>query len=248
MRVLALVALLAALAASPARAEEGPCQPVRHGGADYTVCAFAKGEAGLRTYWLDEVTGVAFGGLSAFATAAGGRGETIAMAMNGGMYHADMRPVGLYIENGRELAKLSTTCGRQNFNMCPNGVFFVKDGAARVMETRRFRRERPKADFATQSGPMLVIEGKLHPRFRAESDSRKIRNGVGVRPDGTVLFAISDDYVTFHEFALLFRDTLGAPNALFLDGTISSLHAPSVGRADSFWPVGPIIAVTRPGS
>ncbi len=162
------------------------------------------------------------------------------------MYHSDLTPVGLYVENGKEAAALSTRCGRQNFTMCPNGVFYIADGKAGVMETKAFRRARLKVDFATQSGPMLVIDGRLHPRFRAASDSYKVRNGVGVRADGAVIFAISEQAVTFYQFATLFRDALETPNALFLDGSISSLHAPSANRSDSFWPVGPIIALTRP--
>jgi uncharacterized protein YigE (DUF2233 family) len=236
---------LLAGASAPLAAQDSPCQPMTVDEASYIVCTVDPARQAIRLAWRN-ADGEPYGGLSAFSASVAAAGETLVFAMNGGMYHPDLRPVGLYIEKGREWAKLSTSCGRQNFNLCPNGVFYLSGGKAAVMETRRYRRERPTPDFATQSGPMLVIDGKLHPKFRADSDSRKIRNGVGVRVDGTVVFAISNDYVTFHQFGVLFRDTLDTPNALFLDGTISSLHAPSVNRADSFWPVGPIIGVTEP--
>ena len=113
---------------------------------------------------------------------------------------------------------------------------------AGVMETSRFLKSKPRADYATQSGPMLVIDGKLHPKFSANGPSLKVRNGVGVRDATTVVFAISNDGVSFGDFGRLFRDQLKCPNALFLDGSISSLHAPSVGRADGLWPVGPIVS------
>ena len=126
--------------------------------------------------------------------------------------------------------------------MKPNGVFYVAGSKAGVVTTDAYLKAPPKADFATQSGPMLVIDGAIHPAFKAESESEKIRNGVGVDPKGIVHFVVSDDAVTFHEFARYFRDHLGDPNALFLDGSISSLYAPELDRADSWFPMGPIVA------
>jgi uncharacterized protein YigE (DUF2233 family) len=231
----------------PVSAGEDACRPLTVDNADYVICTFDPAKQPIRMAWRDS-TDTPYGGLTAYQSAVTASGEQLVFAMNGGMYRPDLRPVGLYIENGQELFKLSTSCGKQNFNLCPNGVFLIRDGKASVMETRRYRREKPSPDHATQSGPMLVIDGKLHPKFRPDSDSRKIRNGVGVRADGAVVFAISSDYVTFYQFASLFRDSLETPNALFLDGTISSLNAPSINRADSFWPVGPIISVVLPPS
>ncbi|MEM6666355.1 MAG: phosphodiester glycosidase family protein, partial [Pseudomonadota bacterium] len=90
------------------------------------------------------------------------------------------------------------------------------------------------------------INGALHPRFRKGSDSRKVRNGVGIRDGGrTAVFALSQRPVNFWDFASLFRDHLGTDNALYLDGTISSIHAPSLNRSDFLFPVGPIIAVVE---
>jgi uncharacterized protein YigE (DUF2233 family) len=115
-----------------------------------------------------------------------------------------------------------------------------------VIETAAFAAERPSCRFATQSGPMLVTGGDLHPRFLPDSDSRFVRNGVGVAPDGRVIFAISDAPVTFHEFGRLFRDALGVPDALYLDGSVSRLHAPGLGRSDIGLPLGPIVGVAAP--
>lgn len=163
--------------------------------------------------------------------------------MNGGMYHRDLSAVGLYIENGNETTSISTSGGWGNFHMQPNGVFFIEKGGAGVLETSAYLNANKKPDLATQSGPMLVIDGKLHPRFLADSDSFKRRNGVGVSPDGVVHFAISENPVRFYDFATLFRDALHSPNALYLDGTISSADIPAMGRRDDLFPMGPIIAV-----
>jgi hypothetical protein len=131
-----------------------------------------------------------------------------------------------------------------NFHMKPNGIFFVSGDKAAVAETGAFLKQRPRTDLATQSGPMLVINGRVHPRFDKRSTSLKARNGVGVRTDGRVLFAISEGEVSFDAFARLFRDGLKCPNALFLDGgSASNLYAPTLNRLGNFVSLGPMLAV-----
>ena len=49
--------------------------------------------------------------------------------------------------------------------------------------------------------------------------------------------------VTFSEFARLFRDGLGLPDALYFDGNVSRLHAPALGRSDFGPPMGPIVGL-----
>jgi uncharacterized protein YigE (DUF2233 family) len=128
--------------------------------------------------------------------------------------------------------------------MKPNGIFYVAAGRAGVAETQAFLKQRPQADLATQSGPMLVINGRLHPRFDRGSASLKARNGVGVRADGKVIFVISQGEVSFDAFARLFRDGLNCPNALFLDGgSASSLYAPSLNSHGNILSLGPMLAV-----
>ena len=165
--------------------------------------------------------------------------------MNGGMYDEDSSPVGLYIENGQELKRANTANGPGNFHLKPNGVFFVKGNTAGVTETARYLKQGLKPDFATQSGPMLVINGRIHPKISDQGTSRKIRNGVGVRDKQTAVFAISSGPVTFGEFARLFRDELGCADALFLDGSVSSLYIPSLNRSDGWMPLGPIVGALR---
>ena len=54
---------------------------------------------------------------------------------------------------------------------------FVDGKRAGVMETRAFLRRNKRPQFATQSGPMLVINGRLHPKFRFDfSGLTKLRN------------------------------------------------------------------------
>ncbi|HID07926.1 MAG TPA: hypothetical protein EYP10_12355, partial [Armatimonadetes bacterium] len=141
------------------------------------------------------------------------------------------------------LAALSDGGGYGNYGLLPNGVFCISD-QLRVWESDAFSAQTRACDYATQSGPMLVIDGALHPRFLPDSTSRHMRNGVGTSADGSqAFFVISKRSVSFHEFAVLFRDYLGTPNALFLDGKVSRLYAPSIGRSDGGVRLGPMLGV-----
>ena len=104
--------------------------------------------------------------------------------------------------------RADTRDGASNFHLKPNGVFWIGDGVAGVEETSRYLAAAPPARFATQSGPMLVIDGRIHPKILPTGTSEKIRNGVCVRDGATVVFAIAEEPVTFYAFARLFRDGL----------------------------------------
>src|SRR5262249_44889693 len=163
---------------------------------------------------------------------------------DGGMVGPALKRVGLYVEQGRELVHVNTKSGYGNFHMKPNGIFYIAAGRAAVAETKAFLKQRPQVDLATQSGPMLVINGRLHPRFDRGSTSLKARNGVGVRADGKVIFAISQGEVSFDAFARLFRDGLKCPNALFLEGgSASTFSAPSFNSHGNILSLGPMLAV-----
>jgi uncharacterized protein YigE (DUF2233 family) len=243
----ALAALLlltgSPLAASAQTQSASPCAPLAFEDASYIVCSFDARRDDIRLYWKG-ANGIAYAGFSALADALKTQGRQLRFAMNGGMFETDLSPVGLFIEDGREKHKADTRDGVSNFHLKPNGVFYAGDGVAGVMETARFLANGPKARYATQSGPLLVIDGRIHPKIHQTGTSAKIRNGVGVRDGGTVVFAISEQPVTFYAFARLFRDPLNCPNALFLDGSISSLFAPNLNRADALAPIGPIVGVS----
>ena len=175
-------------------------------------------------------------------------GEKLSFAMNAGMYHEDRAPVGLYLENGAQEQRIITSDGPGNFGLLPNGVFCIGENRADVIEARKFARRTPECTYASQSGPMLVIDGALHPRFLIDSTSRYIRNGVGTNKDGSIAtFVISRNTVTFHEFGSFFRDVLNTPNALFFDGNISRLYAPQIGSSGIGWnKLGPIVGTVIP--
>jgi len=235
---LTLLALLAGVwLASPAAAA---CEEITFEGIPFTVCETQAGVDDLRL-WQSDDNGRLYGSFGA-VDAALAPDARLGFAMNGGMFHQDRRPVGYYVEEYQQFTPLVDGGGYGNFGLVPNGVFCITDTAFRVIETNAFRADPPDCRFATQSGPMLVIGGALHPKLHADSASLNIRNGVGTSADGTrAVFAISDRPVTFYTFARLFRDRLGLPDALFLDGRVSRLYAPDLGRNDIGFPLGPII-------
>lgn len=183
-----------------------------------------------------------FSNLAAYVHA---RGHKLVFAMNAGMYHGDFSPVGLFISEASQWTPLNTAEGQGNFFLKPNGVFALTDTGAQVVETSQYSKLKGNAILATQSGPMLVNGGKIHPAFKPGSQNRLRRNGVGIPSPGVALFVISEEPVTFHELATFFRDTLHCPNALFMDGTVSSLYAPKLDRNDFRMDLGPIIGVTE---
>jgi uncharacterized protein YigE (DUF2233 family) len=246
MRALFALALLVGLGHAPSSAGALECREVTHEGIRYALCEVDPATQRLELY-LNDASGRPYGHFSAIDAMLAAQGQRLAFGMNAGMYHTDRRPVGLYIEDGQMQAPLQTRESYGNFGLLPNGLLCLTDDGAQVMETLRYAREQPRCRAATQSGPMLVIDGELHPRFLPDSTSRYIRNGVGTTSRGDrAVFVMSRNPVTFHQFGSFFRDALGLPQALYFDGNISRLHAPQLNRSDSGFRMGPVIGLPVP--
>ncbi|WP_018906433.1 phosphodiester glycosidase family protein [Variovorax paradoxus] len=211
----------------------------------YTVVKIDLRRERLELFLYDD-SGAPFKRLDRLEAWLAARNRQLVFAMNAGMYHADFSPVGLLVQEGREVAPLNLAAGAGNFFLRPNGVFLVSDAGPRVVESSEYA-ALPKQGvrLATQSGPLLLRRGVVHPAFIPDSDSRKIRNGVGVSGH-TAIFVISEQPVNFYEFALYFRDVLHCRDALYLDGTVSALHSLALRRSDFTRELGPILGVAMP--
>lgn len=200
--------------------------------------------AKLHLFWQDD-KGQPLRRLDRLAAWQKTQGRTLTFGMNAGMYHADGGPVGLLVIAGREQSPLNLDDGQGNFFLKPNGVFFVDAAGAHVADAVDYAAApRDGVRLATQSGPLLLKHGEIHPALRPASASRYIRNGVCAQGQQAV-FAISERPVTFHEFASFFRDELHCQDALYLDGAVSSLWSPQLGRNDHWQEHGPLFGVTE---
>lgn len=196
----------------------------------------------LRLYWRDD-KGQLFNTIGTLKKWLESKGERLAFAMNASMFKSDYSPQGLLIQEGKIITPLDTATGTGNFYRKPNGVFFVTaDQRAVICATERFHTDRTIRD-ATQSGPMLLIEGEIHPAFQPRSANVNIRNGVGILPSGNIVFAMSKKEINFYDFAAYFK-SLGCLSALYLDGFVSRTYAPEKNWAQTEGNLGVLIGVT----
>ncbi len=173
------------------------------------------------------------------------QGKELVFAMNGGMFTQQYAPLGLYVAQGKTVVKLNTANAEGNFYLKPNGVFGLTKGNKPFVCTTEAYPGVKEVLFATQSGPMLVTDGAIHPAFKPGSKNLNIRNGVGILPGNKVLLAMSEEPVSLYDFAVFFRDK-GCRNALYLDGFVSRTYWPAQGQKPVDGVFGVMIGVTQP--
>jgi uncharacterized protein YigE (DUF2233 family) len=224
--IIGLVAAAALFLLPRMRDRDAPCAVREFETSRFIVCTYDARRQDMRLYSRG-ATGGYLRSFEAVQRELGTAASRVRFAMNAGMFNDAGAPIGLYVQNGDEQKSISLTDGPGNFHLKPNGVFWQgQDGALHVDVSEDYAIVVPDARWATQSGPMLVIDGQMHPRFADDGASRFIRNGVGLRDQHTAYFVISSGFVSFGRFARFFRDELQCRDALFLDGTVSSVWAP----------------------
>lgn len=195
----------------------------------------------LQFYWKND-KGEILGSIQNLKNYVESKNLTLNFAMNGGMYMEDFKPLGLYIEDGIKLKSLNKSEGSGNFYLKPNGVFYItNENVPFVCKTSDFVSNNIK--YATQSGPMLVVDGQIHSAFKKGSTNLNIRNGVGILPNNKAVFAISKTEINFYDFAKYFQQ-LGCKNALYLDGFVSRMYLPEKKWIQTEGNFGVIIGVT----
>lgn len=174
------------------------------------------------------------------------KSETLLFAANGGMFDDFRQPIGLFVQNGKEIAPLNLNQGVGNFYIQPNGVFYTtRFQTVGIATTNNYSRISPYVENATQSGPMLVINGQINPNFQVDSSNRMLRSAVGLLDENRAVFVISNNPVNFYDLAAFLKDYFGCSNALYLDGGISEMYIPELGRNQTGGEFGVIIGVTQ---
>ncbi len=197
----------------------------------------------LQFYWRDDKDQV-LGSILKLKTWLNTQHKTLIFAMNGGMFKPDQSPLGLFIQDQKPLVSLDTSSGSGNFYLKPNGVFYLTTDKRPVICTTTDFVNKGKIQFATQSGPMLLINGQVHPAFKKGSTNLNIRNGVGILPDNKIVFAICKEPVNLYDFAMYFKN-MGCTNALYLDGFVSRAYLPEKNWIQTDGSFGVIIGVTQ---
>jgi len=210
---------------------------------DLRFLSFVTDPSSIKFYWKDD-NGQIFRSIQNLKQFIETKNQELKFAMNGGMYLKDNSPQGLFIQNNTTLTPLDTLTGIGNFYLKPNGVFYLtRDNKAVVCQSKEFV-DNGQINFATQSGPMLVIDGQIHQAFKKGSANLNIRNGVGILPDKRVIFAMSKQEVNFYDFAEFFM-SMGCKNALYLDGLVSRTYLPVENWQQLDGNFGVIIGVTK---
>lgn len=203
------------------------------------------GKQELKLYWKDE-KGQILGSLLRLKQFVESGGKKLVFAANAGMYMENQAPLGLFIQEQKTMRRLNIANGSGNFYLKPNGVFYLSSGRqAGICTTEEFPGRKP-VSYATQSGPMLLINGEIHPAFTKGSANLNIRNGVGILPDSSVIFAMSKQPLNFYDFAMFFKQK-GCKQALYLDGFVSRTYLPEKNWIQTDGNFGVMIGITEPG-
>lgn len=199
----------------------------------------------IRLYWKDD-KGQVLGSIQHLKDHLGRKQQKLIFATNGGMYKMDHSPVGLFIQEQKVISPLDTSSGRGNFYLMPNGVFYITTANKAVICPTSDYKHNSQIRFATQSGPMLLINGAIHPAFKKGSANLNVRNGVGILPGNKLLFAMSKEPVNFYDFAEYFK-SMGCINALYLDGVVSRTYLPEKNWIQTDGDFGVMIGITVSG-
>lgn len=197
----------------------------------------------IQLYWKND-QGILINSLGNLKTYIESKKQKLIFATNAGMYKKDFSPQGLFIQNNKIITPIDTNQGTGNFYLQPNGVFYMTNENIPFINTTSNFKYTKNIKFATQSGPMLLINGQIHNAFKEGSTNLNIRNGVGILPNNQVVFAMSKQAINFYDFAKYFQN-LGCKNALYLDGFVSRTYLPEKNWIQTDGNFGVMIGVTE---
>ncbi len=210
-------------------------------------------DVNIGQFWKDD-NGDYFGSIQNVKEYLINKGHEVMMITNSGIYKENREPLGLYIEKGEERIPLNIATNKDeginpgNFYLKPNGVFVItNNNKANILTTEAYADIHGFMDpkLALQSGPMLLINGEIHPDFTEGSQNKNIRSGIGIINENIIAFAISNEPASFYDFAMFFKEELECSSALYLDGVISKTYIPSLNRDETNGDFAGLIAVYK---
>lgn len=138
------------------------------------------------------------------------RGNAL-IAINGGFFDKDYRPLGLRIGHTTQYSPIKQISWW--------GIFQIKDNQPSISSFSRFNAD-TSAHFAIQSGPRLLVNGKI-PALKA---GHAERTALGITKDGRVIVLVTDHApMTTTTLAKFMKSSpLYCKNALNMDGGSSS--------------------------
>lgn len=133
------------------------------------------------------------------------------LGINGGFFDRSYHPLGLRVSDQQQYNALKQISWW--------GVFYIKNKKAYLTNPRQYNQRRP-VDFAIQSGPRLLINGRI-PSLKGGNAER---SALGITPDGRVIILVTD-HAPMNTTALaeIFKaEPLNCKQAINLDGGSSS--------------------------
>ena len=133
------------------------------------------------------------------------------LSINGGFFDHEFNPLGLRINN----KKLENPLKRISWW----GIFYVKNNKPHISNVRHFDQD-AEIDFAVQSGPRLIIKGKIPSLKPGLAD----RSALGITADGKVIILVStSSAMSTKDLAKMMKSApLSCTDAINLDGGNSS--------------------------
>jgi len=137
-------------------------------------------------------------------------GSTALVAFNGGFFDQNFKPLGLLMSRGKTLNPL---------RKADWGVLTISSsGVAKLVHTKRWK-ARKRIDFALQSGPRLVVDGK--PLKLKKQKAR--RTAIGLLSGGrTLVVVVAAEPLLTSVLAKVMANTFNCSFALNLDGGSST--------------------------
>lgn len=135
------------------------------------------------------------------------------LAINGGFFSADFKPLGLRISDSIQ------TNGLRNVSWW--GIFAIVLGKPQLFSLRDYAPAKPP-EFAIQAGPRLLVNSSIVPTLKEGLDQR---SAIGMTAEGLIVLAVTDRaWLSLTEFAQWMRSSEGGGcvSALNLDGGHSS--------------------------